>query len=133
MPLTVSKLLGKTAEADLDIEGEKLHVVYRPGALTPALESELRKWGEKSEGWADLLVHLLVSWDLQGDGGKPVPIEFVRPTPAKMKDGKELEPEKPASGALMDLPGWFLATVVTKIREDMSPNRKTDEPTGGSS
>ena len=129
MPLTVQKLTGNTVEADIRVklpggseEGEPMHLVYRPGVLTPALENEFRIYGQSSEGWAALIARLVASWDLQDGDGKPVPLEYV---PATDK--------KPAGGALLELPGWFLQAVVAGVRENLSPNPRTGETSAGSS
>lgn len=119
MPLTVSKLTGATVQGKIRIkvpgepgDGEELAVTYKPGILTAALENELSAYGQRSEGWADLVSRLVVSWELTGEDGNPYPLQ------------KE---------ALMALPGWMLQAVVFGIREDLSPNSKTIGETSAAS
>jgi len=117
MPLTVKKLTSAVVNSTIDVkipgqsEPEKVRIGYRPGILTSQLEEELREYGDRSEGWADLVSRLVVSWDLELEEGVPLPVE---------KD------------SLREVPGWLLQSIIVGIREDMVPSRKTAETSGGS-
>lgn len=141
MPLTLAKLTGKTVPATIEVrlpgteDLEKISIVYKPGVLTAALEDELNRYGQQAVGWADLISKIIVSWDLEETPGKPYPLEFVPPVPAKLgPDGATiLEPAKPAGGALMLVPTWLLSAIIDGVKADLRPNPKTDETSGGSS
>lgn len=139
MPLTLKKLTGATVAATVDLkipgqtETEKLALVYRPGVLTGALEEELREYGDRSEGWAALIAKLVVSWELETEPGKSVPLEFIPPTPAKIQNGKIIEAAKPARGALLTVPTWILQGVIEGVKADLRPNAESAETSGASS
>jgi hypothetical protein len=73
MPISLAKIKAGVAAFAWEYEGEILNVQYRTGEITPA---ELAQQAEQ-EGMAGLiggLVKWLVSWDLLGEDGKPLPI-----------------------------------------------------------
>lgn len=112
MPLTVKKLSDRLVPLTIDVEGDELHVVYRPSAMTPAREDELGKLA-LSKQWAPLAVALIAKWDLKEADGK---------TDVELTEERLYE---------IDVP--FLQFVVTEISKDMNPNRKTAERSGGGS
>lgn len=112
MPLTVKKLSDRLVPMEIDIDGDKLHVVYRPSVMTPAMEDELGKLSQ-SKQWAPLASKLVAKWDLmEADGKTEVPLTEKR---------------------LYDLDVPFLQHVCMEISRDMGPNRRTAERSGGGS
>ncbi len=139
MPLTLQKLTGATVASTVDLkipgqeEAEKVALVYRPAVLTGKLEDDLRKYGERSEGWAALVSKLIVSWDLESEPGVPVPLEYV---PAVIEQDPETGRDRivqPASGALMEIPTWILQGIIEGVKGDMRPNPKSGESSAASS
>lgn len=120
MPISLAKVRDRTVKASLVLESEALFgdekptlvVEYRPSVLTPAFESELRQYGENSDGWAKLVSKLVSSWDFLGEDGQPVPLTFE---------------------SLREVPGPFLTVVVAAIRGHLSPNLTTGGNSGDGS
>lgn len=121
MPISLAKVRDRTVAAKLFLEAEALfgdekpeiNVEYRPSVLTPAFESELRSYGDQSEGWAKLVSKLVAAWDVQAESGEPQSLDFE---------------------ALRVVPGPFLTAVVAAIRGHLAPNSTTDgNSEGGSS
>lgn len=89
---TLSQLLTDRAEADIAIGAGTLHVVYRPGAISPALAHRMADISQvtqstteqqvldRLDALVDVLLTLLVSWDLEAEDaagtatGEPMPI-----------------------------------------------------------
>lgn len=138
MPLTLQKLTGATVASSVDLripgqeETEKVALVYRPGVLTGKLEDDLRKFGDRSEGWAALISKLVVSWDLEREPGEPYPLEYV-PARIERDAGGNEKIVEPAGGALLDLPTWILQGIVEGVKGDLRPNPKSAESSGASS
>lgn len=137
MPLTLQKLTSATVASTVDLkipgqeETEKVALVYRPAVLSGSLESELRRFGDSSEGWAALVSKLVVSWDLEREPGEPYPLEYV-PAKIEEQDGKPVIVE-PAGGALLELPTWILQAIVEGVKGDLRPNPKSAGTSGASS
>lgn len=114
MPISLAKVRDRTVHASLTLESEALfgdekpsiEVDYRPSVLTPAFESELRLYGEHSDGWAMLVSKLVSAWDVLAEGGQPQSLEYE---------------------ALRAVPGPFLTAVVAAIRGHISPTTATAE------
>lgn len=142
MPLTLQKLTAATVTSIVDLripgqeEPEKVTVTYRPGVLTGSLEGELRRYGDSGEGWAALVSKLVVSWDIESEPGKTVPIEFVPAKREKLRDALGNEQEviaEPAHGALLELPVWILQNVIEGVKADLRPNPKSGGTSAASS
>ena len=107
MPIKLSELAAKVRHLTIDLgEGDKLTVSYKPNALTLADEQQLvdaQGTPEATALIAERLCRLLVLWDVVGEDDTPLPI-----TPETMAT----------------LPGAVLASVLTAIREDQSPNAR---------
>lgn len=82
--MKLSKVLGATRTASIDLGGESLDVTYRPGAVTPAsLARATSALGESLDerssqlAAVDLMVQflgdVLVSWNLTDDDGVELP------------------------------------------------------------
>jgi hypothetical protein len=118
MPVKVSNLPSITAETDMPVGGESLHLVYRPNYLTPAVEKQFKaqlrafeaakkKAAETGEELGleptvlfDQVKGLIESWDLLGDGDDPLPL---------------------TDESFQELPYTFLAAVVQHVMEASSP------------
>lgn len=74
MPVQLSKLVNATADLTIALGDDELNVTYRVNAITPAYLA--RYENEKSvTGFVSAIKELVVSWDLLGDDGQPVPID----------------------------------------------------------
>jgi len=107
MPIKISDLAAKVRHLTVDLgEGDQLTISYKPNALTLADEQALvdaQADGTATAKVADQLCKLLVLWDVVDEDDTPLPI-----TPETMDT----------------LPGAVLASVLTAIREDQSPNAR---------
>lgn len=102
--MRLTTLTAQTTPLTVDFGGEKLNLVFAPGVLTPKLAQSLGDGDVATT--AKILEKALVSWDLvepapNSDETQPVPIELDR---------------------LMELPGHFLAKVLTAINEALRPD-----------
>lgn len=115
MPLRLSQLRADMRSVTLDIEGESLTITYRPSAITPEAEDQLRDLsGQARPGaaLAELLANLIAGWDLFGDDEQPLPI-----TPETLRR----------------LPTAFLASAMQAIAEDIRPNGRSAATSGAGS
>lgn len=112
MPVRIANLNADTATATLQVGDETLNIVYRPGGLTPEVEDQIHALAQEQRGSASLVVLLrdiLISWDLLGNDGQPLPTD---------------------EATLRTLPSLFLGQVAQAISESMSPNRRSAGPSG---
>jgi hypothetical protein len=104
--MRLSELTAATRQISVDYYGHAVAVTYLPGALTPEQDDRLQaaqKDGALTDALIDLLVRLLVAWDVMGDDDKALAIE-------------------PAT--LRTLPNALLLQVMTAVQEDMVPNAR---------
>jgi hypothetical protein len=101
MPLKLSHLKKNEKTITVPMLGDAVTLTYRPAEFTPALESQLVEHeGALSVAYVQLLERILVSWDIEGEKGKPLP------TTAK---------------AMYEVPSVVLKGLVTAICEDLRP------------
>lgn len=96
-------------------EDEKVRVVYRPGALTLEIADRVREaalGGLDAEIAKEMLVPLLVEWDITDDDGKQLGVT-------------EEEIKK--------VPIGFLGLILAQVGEESSPNALRDATSNGSS
>lgn len=110
MPVRLSHLARDKRTCTVAVGDESVTVVYRPSAITPELEDQLREYAADQRGGAALvalLAQCLVEWDVLDDTGTPL---------------------QPTTENLRRLPIAFLGQVVQALMEDLRPN----PPRGGS-
>lgn len=131
MPLSISDLGKKTRSLTFQYEltpgrSEAVSFTYRPTWMTPARAREHRELlttlqaagGDSPdqllgiEMLANMLANMLVSWDVQGEKGKPYPT---------------------TAEALAALDPEFLACVLAAVQNDISPNSTSAVPSGAGS
>lgn len=101
MPITLDNLKKDVRTCTVEYNGETAQVTYRPSGYTPEVEDRFQTYvqsSRSSNGFAEFLAGILISWDLLDDNGKEFPIE--------LED-------------LRTLPGRFLTIVVNAITADM--------------
>lgn len=108
MPIGINHLKNNTRTIDIHYMGEVGQVTYRPSELTGAVLAEIREASEGEEFYnstAELLVRLLISWDVMdsADPPKPLPITY---------------------DVLQELPSNFLTTISDACQEDMFSKKK---------
>ena len=114
MGVRLSQVLNETRKLAHPVGDGVLTIVYRPRYVTPALQDELSAMiGDQKLGraCARMLARTIVSWDLEGDDGKPVPID------------EELMCES--------IPSAFLLELVSTINADVSPGETTGATSAG--
>lgn len=112
--MKISHLLKGQRPLTVDLDGEKLTLTYRTGAVTPATHDQALDLVEKQRVGAALAKSLslsLLSWDLTDEEGNAYPV---------------------AEESLRLLPVSFLDKVFTAIQEDLVPNERKPKPSGGS-
>jgi len=74
MAFDLGKYREKTRPVEVQMDGDPLHVSYKPAAFTPNLRKEIEKLGEDDvDALAKYLCPLLADWDAT-EGGKKVEI-----------------------------------------------------------
>lgn len=109
MPLCLSSLREQEREIAVPFDGDALKVWYRPGALTPELESILRQAGDEKAPEApertpmlEVLTRIVARWDLLDEpDGQVVPVTHE---------------------VLFRLPSALLLAILRAVYEDVSPN-----------
>ena len=102
--MKLSPLTATTRQIDVDYYGSAVAVTYRPGVLTPDEDDRIqaaREANTLTDALIDLLMRMLVTWDVEGDDGKPLPIE---------------------AATLRVLPNALLLKIMAAVQEDMVPN-----------
>lgn len=91
MAVKLSDLARATKTATFDWDGEVVNLVFRPAALTPGLQLALARLAspvdpgestgnqfasiaDQTLDYLDALCKLLVSWDVLGEDGAPLPV-----------------------------------------------------------
>jgi len=69
MPIKLSDLQKQTRPLTLDFSGEQINVIYRPGAITPALTARFVDMSN-----AEAVPIIVAEWDILGDDGQPLPV-----------------------------------------------------------
>ncbi len=115
MPISIAALAANRRTVNIDFDGDTLKVVYRPSAINAAQEH--RELEDKAVGKYVLsIIHTLtetiVSWDLLGDDGQPLPL---------------------TEDALKPLGIDILSKISSAIIADALPNRTTQPNSNGSS
>jgi hypothetical protein len=98
----LSDILTATEEADIDVLAGKLHVVYDPNYLTPALEEAVHKAEKDKQArvLAQMCSDMVHEWDLTREG-----VEYA-----------------PTFENCMELPLTFLAEVIGAVFEESKPD-----------
>ncbi len=115
MPISISALTANRRTVNIDFSGETLKVTYRPSAINAAQEErELadRETGHHVMSIIRTLIENIVSWDLLGEDGQPLPL---------------------TEDALKPLGIDVLQTISNSIVRDALPNRTTQPSSNGSS
>jgi len=93
MPKLIDLISKEVKDCELDVEGEVVHIAYRPKAVTSGLFIEWMGWKDLSmaarESWTvAMIVALVASWDILDDAGAPLPItaENVKALPTAVND-----------------------------------------------
>lgn len=88
---TLSQLITDRAEADIQIGAGALHVVYRPGAISPAMAhrmAEVNRVADSAteeqvlariDSLVDVLAPILTAWDLEEENGDGTPSGRIIP------------------------------------------------------
>jgi len=111
MPISVANLAAKQKDLTIDIDGDALLVVYRPAAITPE-SVEMMSGATTFDDVFKVLKESLISWDLLGTDGAPLPIE---------------------EEALRKLPLRFLSQVTRGMMTDVQPGEVRGGSFGGGS
>ncbi len=117
MAISLSGVKKKTRKVEIDVEGETLHVEYRPSAYTPELldliQNAQQGVGLVGQTTSRLITDLLESWDLMTEeDGMEVPID------------EETLSEQ--------VPMFILTLVVRAIGEDMNAPKQPKQPSESS-
>jgi hypothetical protein len=77
MPISMNHIKNDKRHLTLEYAGESFGVVYLPSQITPNIMAEMREANEDGNEQynVDALCRLLISWEVEGDDGQPVPIE----------------------------------------------------------
>lgn len=111
--ISLDELQAEEAVAVVRIGGKEMKVTYRPGLVTSAQESRLRRLSREDPEAAEVemgeyMAKLLVDWDLvQGPDNEKVPIT----------------PE-----TISNLPGKVVMAIQEGIREEMVPSGEASPP-----
>lgn len=103
MPIRIYQINEETRTCQVIYGDEVGHIEYKLAAYTPELEDRVQtdiESNRPSGAMAEALAGLLVSWDVLGDDGDPLPID--RPT-------------------LRSLPARFLTAIFEAIKADQEP------------
>ena len=77
MSIKMAALSGVTAHTQFTFQGETVNIEYHPNYMTPERESLLSAAaadGANSDGFVDMVVGMLASWDVLDDNGATLPV-----------------------------------------------------------
>lgn len=103
MPISLANIKNDKRTVTVNYFGDTCEVTYKPSALTPTVENELRE-AEDNSVLIDTLCDMLTAWDVLGEDGAPLPIEVK---------------------VLNSLPNALLGAIMQGCREDMLPKSKS--------
>lgn len=111
MPVSVHALALNEATVNLEWNGQHFTVAYRPSVFTSKFQKDYLKVIKKTETDAESVAwwisRIVISWDIMGDDGQPLP----------------LTEEWLADQDVVDVP--FLWWLVGQINEDRRPKATT--------
>jgi hypothetical protein len=115
VPISISALAANRRTVNIDFSGETLRVTYKPSAINASQEE--RELADKETGHHVLsiirtLTETIVSWDLLGEDGQPLPL---------------------TEDALKPLGIDILSQISRAIVRDALPNRTTQPSSNGTS
>lgn len=124
MAITLSALLDNVVDLPLKLGDNDLLIKYRPGKMTQAMRNNLFRGAvafvdDKEEGvdgawrrYFEAIASVLVSWDVLGEDGKPLPI---------------------TAQTLADLPLGFVEGIVGEVAKDSRVNPQIKATSANSS
>lgn len=115
MPITLADIAVDRRELSIPIGDGVLNIVYNLAGLTPQVEAQFRRAAQEQQNGEALvafLTPLLLSWDLLGEDGQPLPV---------------------TAEILQTLPLAFLARLVEAIGADIAPNPTSVAASAGGS
>lgn len=115
MPITLAEIAVDRRELSIPIGNGVLNIAYNLAGLTPQVEAQFRRAAREDrngEALVTFLQPLLLSWDLLGEDGQPLPI---------------------TEETLQTLPLAFLAQLVEAIGADTAPNPTSVATSAGGS
>ena len=75
MSIKMAALSGVTAQTEFTFQGETVNIEYRPNYMTPEREALLAATTDgSSTAFVDMVVGMLVTWDVLDDKGTPLPV-----------------------------------------------------------
>lgn len=102
MPLNLANIKNDKRTLTITTMWGDCEVTYKPSALTPTVEDEMRA-ADDTRALIDTLCDMLLAWDVLDDEGEPLPI-----TPA----------------VLSAIPNALLGAIMQGCREDMIPKAR---------
>lgn len=103
MPLNLGNIKNDKRTLNINTMWGDCEVTYKPSALTPTIEDELRA-ADDTRVLIDVLCDMLMAWDVVDEDGQPLP----------------LTPE-----VLSTIPNALLGAIMQGCREDMIPKPKS--------
>ncbi|NMC54969.1 MAG: hypothetical protein GYA48_15185 [Chloroflexi bacterium] len=79
MSIRISDLVQEERTITIMVGDEELSVTYRPKAYTPVVEDQMQSLIESNRpgnGLAQMLSHILISWDVVDETNKPLEMTF---------------------------------------------------------
>lgn len=66
--------LGRERKITVPYDGEEIGIVFRPAAVNADWLERMGEEGKDARTYVGLLSEALVSWDIEGDDGTPLPV-----------------------------------------------------------
>lgn len=114
MPVSFANLVENERTVTIDINGQDLHVTYKPKTLSPAFMNDMAEQVEDDDpnAFATMFCSVVTAWDLEGplgEGKKAV----------KAGDPVPLEPE-----IVSYIPTAIMRYILEQIAEDSAPKSR---------
>ena len=74
--MKVRQIIDQRCEASFEWQGEEVNLVFRPFTSAALEAAGLGTDKAVTGGVADFLARSLMAWDVEGDNGKPYPLDF---------------------------------------------------------
>lgn len=101
MTIRLSDIRADVRTVSFVYDGNDVNIQYKPSAITPVLQSKILKLDTNdSMNMVDVIVNVIVGWDVLDDKGKPIAI---------------------TTATLGALPIGFVGQIVTSVFTDMQP------------
>jgi len=74
MPLKFSEIVNRTKKIEVEIGEDRLSLEFKTEFYTPAVASKISTSTSAIAAQVEVMADAIVSWDLLGDDGEPMPI-----------------------------------------------------------